>query len=89
MAISKAFKANLVKEFGGSEKNTGSTEAQVAILTAEINAITNHIKTNQKDFSTKRGLFKKVSQRRSLLNYLKNTNIEKYRELVKKLNLRN
>jgi small subunit ribosomal protein S15 len=89
MAISKAFKANLIKEYGGNEKNTGAVAAQVAILTAEINAITIHIKTNQKDFSTKRGLFKKVSQRRSLLNYLKNTDIEKYRELVKKLDLRN
>ncbi|MDR1234956.1 MAG: 30S ribosomal protein S15 [Mycoplasmataceae bacterium] len=88
MAISKAFKQSLVKEFGGAEKNTGSTEVQIAILTAEINAITAHVSTNQKDFSTKRGLFKKVSQRRSLLNYLERTDIEKYRALVKKLEIR-
>jgi small subunit ribosomal protein S15 len=88
MAITKAFKQQLVKEFGGSDKNTGSTEVQIAILTAEINAITNHIASNKKDFSTKRGLFKKVSQRRSLLNYLERTDIEKYRALVKKLEIR-
>jgi small subunit ribosomal protein S15 len=88
MAISKAFKQQLVKEFGGSEKNTGSVEVQIAILTAEINAITAHVSTNKKDFSTKRGLFKKVSQRRSLLNYLERTDIEKYRALVKKLEIR-
>jgi small subunit ribosomal protein S15 len=88
MAISKAFKQQLVKEFGGSEKNTGSVEVQIAILTAEINAITVHVSTNKKDFSTKRGLFKKVSQRRSLLNYLERTDIEKYRALVKKLEIR-
>jgi small subunit ribosomal protein S15 len=89
MAISKAFKANLAKEFGGDTKNTGSTEVQIAILTAEINAITNHIKTNNKDQSTKRGLYRKVSQRRSLLNYLQKTDVERYRALVKKLELRN
>ncbi|MDR0674762.1 MAG: 30S ribosomal protein S15 [Mycoplasmataceae bacterium] len=88
MAISKAFKQQLVKEFGGSDKNTGSIEVQIAILTAEINAITTHVSTNKKDFSTKRGLFKKVSQRRSLLNYLERTDIEKYRALVKKLEIR-
>jgi small subunit ribosomal protein S15 len=88
MAISKAFKQQLVKEFGGSDKNTGSVEVQIAILTAEINAITTHVSTNKKDFSTKRGLFKKVSQRRSLLNYLERTDIEKYRALVKKLEIR-
>ncbi|MDR0739511.1 MAG: 30S ribosomal protein S15 [Mycoplasmataceae bacterium] len=88
MAISKAFKQSLIKEFGESEKNTGSVEVQIAILTAEINAITAHVSTNKKDFSTKRGLFKKVSQRRSLLNYLERTDIEKYRALVKKLEIR-
>jgi small subunit ribosomal protein S15 len=89
MAITKVFKANLVKEFGSSTKNTGATEVQIAILTAEINAITNHISTNKKDYSSKRGLYQKVSQRRSLLNYLQRTSIDKYRELVKKLGIRN
>jgi small subunit ribosomal protein S15 len=88
MAISKAFKQSLIKEFGGSDTNTGSVEVQIAILTAEINAITTHVSTNKKDFSTKRGLFKKVSQRRSLLNYLERTDVEKYRALVKKLEIR-
>ncbi|MDR0986005.1 MAG: 30S ribosomal protein S15 [Mycoplasmataceae bacterium] len=88
MAISKAFKQQLIKDFGGSEKNTGSVESQIAILTAEINSITNHVKTNNKDYSSKRGLFKKVSKRRSLLNYLEKQDIEKYRELVKKLEIR-
>ncbi|MDR3163877.1 MAG: 30S ribosomal protein S15 [Mycoplasmataceae bacterium] len=89
MAISKTFKANVVKEFGGDSKNTGATEVQIAILTAEINAITNHVSTNKKDYSTKRGLYKKVSRRKALLNYLQRTNITKYRELIKKLDLRN
>jgi small subunit ribosomal protein S15 len=89
MAITKAYKEQLIKEFGGSEKNTGLTEVQVAILTAEINAISNHANTNQKDFSSKRGLHKKVSQRRNLLNYLMKHDIERYRALLKKLGLRN
>lgn len=89
MAITKAYKEQLINEFGGSKTNTGSTEVQVALLTAEINAISNHANTNQKDFSSKRGLHRKVSQRRNLLEYLKNTDIERYRALVKKLGLRN
>jgi len=89
MAISKEFKKQLIKEFGGSEKNTGSVEVQIAILTAEINAITTHIVANKKDYSTKRGLYRKVAQRRSLLNYLAKNDIEKYRALIKKLELRN
>ncbi|MDR2369807.1 MAG: 30S ribosomal protein S15 [Mycoplasmataceae bacterium] len=88
MAISKVFKQQLVKEFGGSEKNTGSVEVQIALLTGEIIAITAHVANHKKDFSTKRGLFKKVSQRRSLLNYLERTDIEKYRALIKKLEIR-
>ena len=89
MALSQAFKKEIVKEYGKDTKNTGSVEVQVAILTAEINALTNHIIDNKKDQASKRGLHKKVSKRRSLLDYLKKTDIEKYRELVKKLNLRN
>ncbi|MDR1991429.1 MAG: 30S ribosomal protein S15 [Mycoplasmataceae bacterium] len=88
MSISKAFKQQLIKEFGTSEKNTGSTEVQIAILTAEINAITAHANNNKKDFSSKRGLFKKVSQRRAFLDYLQKKDIEKYRALVKKLEIR-
>lgn len=88
MAISKKERLEIIKKFGGSETNTGSVQTQIALLTAEINDITKHIVKNQKDFSTKRGLFKKVSKRKSLLNYLEKTDIEEYRKLVKELKLR-
>ncbi|EGZ31219.1 30S ribosomal protein S15 [Malacoplasma iowae] len=88
MAITKQEKAKIVKEFGGNEKNTGKTEVQIAILTAEISSLTNHLVDNKKDNTSKRGLYKKVSQRKSLLTYLKNTDINRYREIIKKLNLR-
>ena len=89
MAISKEFKAQLVKQYGGNSKNTGSVATQVAILTAEINSITLHVNTNHKDHSSKRGLYKKVQQRRRLLNYLMKNDIEAYRSLIKELGLRN
>jgi len=88
MAISKETKKELVKKYGKDAKDTGNTEVQIAILTEEINLLTNHLKDNQKDFNSKRTLYAKNSKRRSLLNYLRRTDIEKYRELVKKLNLR-
>lgn len=88
MAISKETKAKLAKEFGGSEKNTGKTEVQIAILTAEINSLTDHLVNNKKDNISKRGLYKKVSKRKSLLTYLKNKDINRYREILKLLNLR-
>jgi len=88
MAISTKQKAELVKAYGKDAKDTGNTEVQIAILTAEINSLTAHLTANQKDFASKRTLYAKNSKRRSLLNYLKNKDIEKYRELVKKLNLR-
>ncbi len=89
MAISKEFKSQLIKQYGGNNKNTGSISTQVAILTAEINAITLHVNANHKDYSSKRGLYKKVQQRRRLLNYLMKNNIESYRSLIKELGLRN
>ena len=88
MAISKDFKKNLIKQYGGNEKNTGSVASQVAILTEEINAITNHVKAHHKDNSSKLGLYKKVQQRRRLLDYLKERDIEQYRKLIKELDLR-
>lgn len=88
MAISKELKAKIVKEFGGSAKNTGKTEVQIAILSAEIKSLTAHLVNNHKDFISKRGLYTKVSQRKSLLNYLKNVDIERYREIIKKLEIR-
>lgn len=88
MAVSKERKAELVKEFGKDVKNTGSTEVQIAILTDEINNLTEHLKENKHDYHSKRGLLMKVGKRRSLLDYLKRTNVVNYREVIKKLNLR-
>ena len=88
MAVSKERKAELVKEFGKDVKNTGSTEVQIAILTDEINKLTEHLKENKHDYHSKRGLLMKVGKRRSLLDYLKRTNVVSYREVIKKLNLR-
>ena len=88
MAVSKERKAELVKEFGKDVKNTGSTEVKIAILTDEINNLTEHLKENKHDYHSKRGLLMKVGKRRSLLDYLKRTNVVSYREVIKKLNLR-
>ena len=88
MAITKERKAELVREFGKKENDTGSTEVQVAILTEEINDLTEHLKVHIHDYHSKRGLLMKVGKRRSLLDYLKKTDVVSYRELIKKLNLR-
>lgn len=88
MAISKELKSKLIKEYGDSPKDTGKTEVQIAILTEEIKSLTVHMVSNKKDQTSKRGLYKKVSQRKSLLNYLKDRDINRYREIVKKLDLR-
>ena len=88
MAVTKERKAELVKEFGKEAKNTGATEVQIAILTDEINELTEHLKTHIHDFHSKRGLLMKVGKRRSLLDYLKKTDIKSYREVIKKLNIR-
>ena len=88
MAVTKERKAELVKEFGKDAKNTGSTEVQVAILTEEINELTDHLKTHIHDFHSKRGLLMKVGKRRSLLDYLKKTDIKSYREVIEKLGIR-
>ncbi len=88
MALSKEEKATLVKEFAKNEKDTGCTEVQIAILTKEINELTEHLNTHIHDFHSKRGLLKKVGKRRSLLDYLKENDVKSYRELIKKLDLR-
>ena len=88
MAITKERKAELVKEFGKDGKNTGCSTVQIAILTEEINELTDHLKTHIHDFHSKRGLLMKVGKRRSLLDYLKRTDVVGYREVIKKLNLR-
>ncbi|MBQ7140392.1 MAG: 30S ribosomal protein S15 [Bacilli bacterium] len=88
MALSKEIKANIIKEFAKDEKDTGSVEVQVAILTKEIQILTDHLKEHIHDFHSKRGLLMKVGKRRSLLDYLKRTDVVRYRELIKKLGLR-
>jgi small subunit ribosomal protein S15 len=86
--LSAEKKANIFKTFGGSEKNTGSIEAQIATLTERINHISNHLKTNKKDFSSQRGLMVMVGQRKRLLQYMSRTNLNGYRALIEKLGLR-
>jgi ribosomal protein S15 len=88
MAVTKERKAELIKEFGKSEKNSGSTEAQIAVLTERINDLTEHLKVHIHDYHSKRGLQMMVGKRRSLLDYLKAKDVEAYRELIKKLNIR-
>lgn len=74
--------------YGQSEKNTGSTEAQIALFSYRINHLTEHLKVNKKDFGTQRSLIKLVGKRRRLLDYLKDIDIERYRAIIKSLNLR-
>ena len=88
MALSKEEKAKIVKEFAKNENDCGSAEVQIAILTNEINNLTEHLKEHKHDYHSKRGLLMKVGKRRSLLDYLKRTNVVSYREVIKKLNLR-
>ena len=88
MALNKSEKAKLIKEFARDAKDTGSPEVQIAILTKEINALTEHLKNNKQDKASKRGLLMKVGKRRSLLDYLKRTDVQRYRELIAKLGLR-
>lgn len=88
MALSKDEKAKIVKEFGKNAKDTGSVEVQIAILTKEINDLTEHLKVHTHDYHSKRGLLMKVGQRRSKLNYLMKNDITKYREVINKLGLR-
>lgn len=88
MALTKEKKAALIKEFARDAKDTGSPEVQIAILTNEITALTEHLKNNKQDKSSKRGLLIKVGKRRSLLNYLLKTDVKRYRAVVEKLGLR-
>lgn len=81
-------KAKLVKEFGKNDQDTGSAEVQIALLTKGITELTDHCQANPKDFSSKRGLLKKVCQRRSLLRYLERTNVSAYKQLIGRLGLR-
>ncbi len=81
-------KANIFLEYGAAAANTGSIEAQVAMLTERINHISDHLKTNKKDFSTQRGLMQMVGKRKRLLTYLSKHNLTGYRSLIEKLGLR-
>jgi len=87
MSISKERVQEVITEFGGTD-NSGSTEAQVALLTARISHLTEHLKENKHDHSSRRGLLKMVGQRKRMLTYLKNNDIDKYRDLIQKLGLR-
>ena len=88
MALNKSEKAKLIKEFARDAKDTGSPEVQIAILTKEINALTEHLKNNKQDKASKRGFCMKVGKRRSILNYLLKTDVKRYRDVVAKLGLR-
>ena len=88
MAISKERKAELIKQFGKNEKDTGATEVQIAILTEEINNLTEHLKNHIHDFHSKRGLQMMVGKRRSLLDYLKKNDVVSYRNTIGALGLR-
>ncbi len=88
MTISKERKAELVKEFGKNEHDSGSAEVQVAILTDRIKELTEHMKSHKKDFHTRRGLLMLVGKRRRLLSYIKKNDINNYRQLIAKLGIR-
>lgn len=88
MALKKDVKTKIIKEFARDEKDTGSPEVQIAVLTARINALTEHLKNNKQDKHSKRGLLMMVGKRRSLLNYLLKTDVKRYRDVVAKLGLR-
>ena len=88
MYLSSEKKQEIFKEFGGSATNTGSVESQVALISHRINHISGHLKTNRKDFSSTRSLYKLVGQRKRLLKYLAHKDIVQYRALIEKLGLR-
>ncbi|MBR3310079.1 MAG: 30S ribosomal protein S15 [Lachnospiraceae bacterium] len=88
MMITPEIKAEIIKEYGKTPADTGSTEVQVAILTYRIKELTEHLKTHAKDHHSRRGLLKMVGKRRGLLDYLKSKDIEAYRQLIEKLGIR-
>lgn len=88
MALNQVRKNELIEKFKIHESDTGSPEVQIAILTERINYLTNHLKSHKKDHHSRRGLLKMVGQRRGLLNYLKNKDIERYRTILQALELR-
>lgn len=88
MAISQEKKKEIMKQYARHDGDTGSSEVQIAVLTADINELNMHMKEHKKDFHSQRGLMKKIGHRRNLLAYLRKTDIQRYRELIKSLGLR-
>lgn len=86
--LTTEIKKGIIEEYKLHDGDTGSPEVQVAMLTYRINELNDHLKLHKKDFHSRRGLLKMVGNRRGLLNYLKDNDIERYRELIKRLNLR-
>lgn len=88
MSLAKERKQEIIGTFKKTEKDTGSPEVQIALITERINQLTDHFKIHKKDHHSRQGLLKLVGQRRRLLNYLKKTDLEKYRSILEKLELR-
>ena len=88
MTLTTERKKEIFQEFGGNETNTGSIEAQIAMLTERINHISGHLRTHRKDHSSTRSLYKMVGKRKRLLKYLAHKDITRYRSILEKLNLR-
>ena len=88
MALNKGKKASLVREYRLHDSDTGSPEVQIALLTEKISQLTKHLRSKPKDFHSKRSLINMVGKRRRLLNYLKDSDLESYRQLIERLNLR-
>ncbi|HPG12826.1 MAG TPA: 30S ribosomal protein S15 [Chitinophagaceae bacterium] len=88
MPLTKEKKADIIKTYSGSEKNTGSIEGQIALLTERISHLSGHLQQNKKDFSTHRGLMQLVGKRKRLLTYMQKHNLTGYRQLIEKLGLR-
>lgn len=88
MSLSKLEKDKIIKDYGLSERDTGSAEVQIALLTSDIAKLTEHFTTHKHDNHSRRGLMRKVSLRRKLLSYLKNRDIERYRKIISQLKLR-
>ncbi len=88
MYIDSSKKRDIFKKFGKGESDTGSAEGQIALFSHRIKHLTDHLKTNKKDFNTQRALIRLVGKRRDQLDYLKNKDIERYRAIIKKLKIR-
>ena len=88
MAISNEKKNEIMKKYARHEGDTGSAEVQIAVLTADINELNDHIRSHKKDYASQRGLMKKIGHRRNLLAYLRRTDVNRYRDLISSLGLR-